>query len=222
MAELSANAATVRANLQRIQTEIAETCHRVGRNPEDVKICAATKYVDADGMQALADAGVRVAAENRLQDLASKQDRFEDLFEWHFIGAIQSRKAREIASRVEVIHSLATDSARAKLLSHDLPLPKLLVQVNVSGESSKQGVAPGDLERFIAESPADVCGLMTMPPASENADDVRRFFAQLRMLAERFELDQLSIGTSQDYLVAIEEGATLVRLGATLFRPQTN
>lgn len=221
---LTADAATVRANLGAIGRAIAAACDRAGRDPSDVAVCAATKYVDADGMRALRDGGVRIAAENRLQDLVSKQEALRDDFEWHFIGRIQSRKIPEIARRVSVIHSLATDSAVERLrsatpMNEPAARPELLVQVNVSGESSKEGVAPTELERFIESCPWRPAGLMTMPPATRDAEAARPYFRELAGLAKEHELPRLSMGTSQDFVVAVEEGATLVRVGSILFAP---
>jgi pyridoxal phosphate enzyme (YggS family) len=218
MAHLSTDLATLRANLELVERQIEAACERGSREPTDVTVCVATKYVDMDGLQLLKEAGVRVAAENRLQDMVAKQQQFRDDFEWHFIGAIQSRKAKEIAERVEVIHSLASESALARLAGASR-VPRLLVQVNVSGEASKQGIAPEALGEFIASSPLNISGLMTMPPASQDPEDARPYFAALRELAEAHDLSELSIGTSQDFTVAVEEGATLIRLGSTLFTP---
>lgn len=221
MAYLTADSQTVAANLARIEQEIVAACERVGRRRDEVTVCAATKYVDAGGMAALKAAGVRIAAENRLQDLAAKQEQHAKDFEWHFIGAIQSRKVREIAGRVTVIHSLATESARDKLA--DLPgdPPRVLVQVNVAGEASKQGVPTDALDKFLADCPLPVCGLTTMPPATEDPEAARPWFARLRELALERGLNELSIGTSQDFVVAVEEGATLLRLGSVLFSTQS-
>lgn len=217
MASLSADLETVKRNLDRVRSQVDNACQRAGRSSDHVKICVATKYVEPDAMDVLREAGVEIAAENRLQDMIAKQERFGDDFDWHFIGAIQSRKVREIASRVSTIHSLATDSARDKLANLDTPAPKLLVQVNVSGEESKQGVAPEGLEEFIAATPQTVAGLMTMPPLTEDPEGARPYFAQLRSLAQAHGLSELSMGTSQDFAVAVEEGATLIRVGSVLF-----
>jgi pyridoxal phosphate enzyme (YggS family) len=219
MADLSADLATVEHNLAIVRGEVAAACDRAGRDPESVHICVATKYVDPEAMDVLRDAGVTIAAENRLQDMIAKQQRFGDDFDWHFIGAIQSKKIREIAGRVSTIHSLGTESARDKLANLDMPAPKLLVQVNVSGEDSKQGVAPGELADFIAATPQPVSGLMTMPPLTEDPEGARPYFAQLKELADANGLTELSMGTSQDYVVAVEEGATLIRVGSVLFSP---
>ncbi|MFT4048377.1 MAG: YggS family pyridoxal phosphate-dependent enzyme [Solirubrobacterales bacterium] len=219
MAHLTADVATISANLERVRADVESACERAGRDPGAVTICVATKYVDAAGMNALEQAGVRVAAENRLQDMAAKQQTLLDDFEWHFIGAIQSRKVREIAGRVSVIHSLATETARDKLADLPGPSPRVLVQVNVSGEESKQGVAPDELGRFIAASPVRVSGLMTMPPLTDDPEGARPYFAELARLAAEHGLNELSIGTSQDFSVAVEEGATLIRVGSVLFDP---
>jgi hypothetical protein len=217
VAELTADAATVAKNLAAVQDRIAAACARSGRNPDGVRICVATKYVGAEGMRALADAGVKIAAENRLQDMIVKQEQFADDFEWHFIGAIQSRKVREIAARVAVIHSLASESARDKL--RDLPgtPPKVLTQVNVAGEESKAGIDPTELDAFVAASPIAISGLMTMPPLSSDPEAVRPHFRALAELAATHNLSELSIGTTQDFEIAVEEGATLVRIGSALF-----
>lgn len=218
MAHLTADLATVERNLADVRERIANACARVGRDPDEVRVCVATKYVDIDGLAILREAGVEIAAENRLQDMAAKQEVFGDDFEWHFIGAIQSRKVREIAERSTLIHSLASSSAREKLAQVPLPTARILVQVNVSGEESKQGVAPNELARFIEGCGFPVSGLMTMPPASEDPEDARQYFRRLAELARGAGLKELSIGTSQDFEVAVEEGATLIRIGSTLFR----
>lgn len=217
MANLSADLATLRANLSDVEARVGAACARAGRERAEVSICVATKYVDAEGMAVLRDAGVRIAGENRLQDLVAKQEHFGDDFEWHFIGAIQSRKVREIARRVQVIHSLSSESARQKLADLDGPPPRLLVQVNISGEQSKQGVAPEDLGEFIAGCSLPVSGLMTMPPLTADPETARPWFARLRELAHEHGLAELSMGTSQDYTIAVEEGATLIRVGSVLF-----
>lgn len=221
MANLTAELGTVQRNLALVRERVAAACERAGRDPGSVSICVATKYVDAEAMDVLREAGVTIAAENRLQDMIAKQERFGDAFDWHFIGAIQSKKIREIAGRVSTIHSLGTESARDKLANLETPCPKLLVQVNVSGEESKQGVAPDDLADFIAATPHPVSGLMTMPPLTEDPEGARPYFAQLKSLADQHGLADLSMGTSQDFAVAVEEGATLIRVGSVLFDPST-
>ncbi|MGH2906670.1 MAG: YggS family pyridoxal phosphate-dependent enzyme [Solirubrobacterales bacterium] len=216
MAQLSADAETVRRNLATTQRRIDEACARVERAPGEVRVCVATKYVDAAGMAALREAGVRIAAENRLQDMTAKQEQFGGDFEWHFIGSIQSRKIREIAERVTTIHSLASESARDKLAGMERP-PTLLVQVNVGEEESKSGIEPAALGEFLAGCPIAVSGLMTMPPLAATPEDARPYFRALAALAAEHGLSELSMGTTQDFEVAVEEGATLVRVGSAIF-----
>jgi uncharacterized pyridoxal phosphate-containing UPF0001 family protein len=175
-----------------------------------VTVVAATKYVSLEGMQALAEAGVEVAGENRAQDLATKHARYGDLFRWHFIGHLQSRKASTVNDLCELCHSLASESAAKRLT-----IPAL-VEVNLSDESTKSGIAPDELPRFL-ELYDDVRGLMTMPPASEDPEASRPYFRSLRQLAEAHGLNELSMGTSQDYRVAVEEGATYIRIGSVLY-----
>jgi pyridoxal phosphate enzyme (YggS family) len=204
-------AADVRRNLERVRERIANA----GGDPLRVQICAAVKYVAADDLPALAEAGVTLVGENRAQELIAKQERHGDLFEWDFIGALQSRKVKDVAPRVRLIHSLASESARAQLESH--PAREVLVQVNVGGEESKEGVAPAELGDFIARCPVPVAGLMTMPPLAERAEDSRPHFARLAELAAEHGLRELSMGTTQDFEVAVAEGATIVRLGTVLY-----
>jgi PLP dependent protein len=201
----------VRGNLERVRERIAGT----GRDPAEVRICAAVKYVPADELAVLAEAGIEVVGENRAQELLAKQEGHRDLFEWHFIGALQSRKVKDVAPNVALIHSLASDSALSQLESH--PAPAVLVQVNVAGEESKAGIAPDDLGDFIARCPVPVVGLMTMPPLAEDADASRPYFAKLAELASEHGLKELSMGTTQDFEAAVAEGATIVRLGTVLY-----
>lgn len=204
-------ATAVRDNLERVRERIA----RAGRDPADVRICAAIKYVPADDLPVLAEAGVEVVGENRAQELLAKQAEHRDLFEWHFIGALQSRKVKDVAPNVALIHSLASDSALSQLESH--PAPAVLVQVNIAGEKSKAGIAPAELGGFIARCPVPVVGLMTMPPLAEHAEASRQYFAKLAELASEHGLEELSMGTTQDFEVAASEGATIVRLGTVLY-----
>jgi uncharacterized pyridoxal phosphate-containing UPF0001 family protein len=195
----------VRANLERVRAQIGDT----------VEICAAVKYVALDDLPALAEAGVTLAGENRAQELAAKQDAHGDLFEWDFIGALQSRKVKEVAPRVRLIHSVGSDSVLAQLARH--PVGEVLLQVNVAGEEGKAGIAPSDLGEFIERCPVPVSGLMTMPPLAERPEDSRPHFARLAQLAADHGLERLSMGTSQDYEAAVAEGATIVRLGSVLY-----
>jgi PLP dependent protein len=176
-----------------------------------VTVVAATKYVTVDELAVLAEAGVEVVGENRAQDLEAKHARYGDAFRWHFIGHLQSRKARTVNAICELCHSLASESAAKRL---EIPA---LIELNLSGEESKSGIAPGQLERYLDLYP-DVRGLMTMPPETDDPETSRPYFRRLRELAEEHDLKQLSMGTSQDWRVAVEEGATLVRLGSTLFQ----
>jgi len=175
-----------------------------------VTIVAATKYVPVDEMAALHAAGVAVVGENRAQDLEAKHARYGDAFRWHFIGHLQSRKAKTVNAICELCHSLDSESAAARLA-----IPAL-VEVNLSGEASKSGVAPEELPAFLGLYP-QVRGLMTMPPFTEDPEASRPYFRRLRELASEHGLHELSMGTSQDYRVAVEEGATLVRVGSVLW-----
>ncbi len=181
------------------------------------EILVATKYVPLEEMGKLADAGVRLVGENRQQDLAAKRERWGNAFEWDFIGNLQSRKVKQVLPLCRLIHSVATDSVLAQLEKHAPPETEVMVEVNVAGEEGKGGVDPDHLPAFIERCPVRVVGLMTMPPYSPDPEHSRPYFARLAELAAANGLPQLSMGTSQDWRVAIEEGATIVRLGHTLF-----
>ncbi|MGH3027712.1 MAG: YggS family pyridoxal phosphate enzyme [Gaiellaceae bacterium] len=201
---LSADSSLIASNYARIREEVGP----------GVTVVAATKYVSPDEMALLAEAGVEVVGENRLQDLAAKHERYGETFRWHFIGHLQSRKARDVSDLCELCHSLASDSAAKRLT-----VPAL-VEVNLSGEESKSGVPPESLPAFLDEVRGlgvDVRGLMTMPPLADDAEASRPYFRRLRELAEGRGFEELSMGTSQDYRVAAEEGATLVRVGSVLY-----
>jgi PLP dependent protein len=176
-----------------------------------VTVVAATKYVSVEEMAALAEAGVEVVGENKAQDLEAKHGRYGNAFRWHFIGHLQSRKGRAVSELCELVHSLDSDSAAKRL---EIPA---LVQVNLAGEESKSGVAPDDLAAFLERSPVEVRGLSTMPPFADDPEASRPYFRRLRELAERHGLAELSMGTTQDYRVAAEEGATYVRVGSALW-----
>jgi uncharacterized pyridoxal phosphate-containing UPF0001 family protein len=197
----------IRGNLERVREHAGP----------GVEILAATKYVPVDELGTLAEAGLTLVGENRLQDLEAKQERWRDAFRWDFIGNLQSRKVKAILPRVRLIHSLASDSALAQLERHGTPATEVLVEVNVAGEEDKGGIAPEELGDFIDRCPVRVVGLMTMPPFSTDAEASRPVFARLAELASEHGLDRLSMGTSQDWEVAIDEGATIVRLGTTLY-----
>ena len=219
MAELitGLTAERVRANLDEVRERIGAAAARAGRDPGEIEIVAAVKYVPAAELGALAQAGITIAGENRAQDLVEKIDAHGDAFTWDFIGRLQSRKVKVVAPLVRLIHSVATDSVLAQLERHAPPGLRVLVEVNVAGEEGKDGVASGDLDAFIERCPVAVAGLMTMPPLVHDSDDSRRWFAALRELAAARGLTELSMGTTQDYEVAVEEGATLVRIGTSLF-----
>jgi PLP dependent protein len=202
----------VRANLERVRREIA-ACGRAG----EVEILAAVKYVPLDRLGELARAGVTLVGENRAQELVAKATAYPGTFTWDFIGALQSRKVAMIVPHVRYIHSVATESALAQLERHASASTRILVEVNVSGEAGKAGIAPERVGEFISASPVPVVGLMTMPPLVADPELSRAYFAALRALAERHGLAELSMGTSQDYLVAVQEGATIIRLGQSLY-----
>jgi PLP dependent protein len=197
---------------QRVRDNLERVRERIG---SEVEILAAIKYVDADDLPALAEAGIELVGENRAQELLAKQEQHRELFTWDFIGALQSRKLRDITPNVRLIHSVASESALRRLEQH--PANEVLIQVNVAGEESKEGVDPGELAGYIERCPVPVTGLMTMPPFTERAEDSRRYFARLAELAAEQGLERLSMGTTQDYEVAVEEGATIVRLGTVLY-----
>jgi PLP dependent protein len=190
----------VRARYARVREEVG---------PE-VTIVAATKYVPVEDMAVLEEAGIEVVGENRAQDLEAKHAAHGDAFRWHFIGHLQSRKAKAVNQICELVHSLDSESAAKRL---EVPA---LVQVNLAGEESKSGVAPPELRELLALY-ADVRGLSTMPPETHDPEESRPFFRRLRQLAEEHGLPELSMGTSQDYKVAVEEGATMIRIGAVLY-----
>jgi PLP dependent protein len=191
--------------------DVRERYERIrGEVGPDVTVVAATKYVSVEDMAVLAEAGIDVVGENRAQDLQAKYDAYGGVFRWHFIGHLQSRKAKVVNRLCELVHSLDSESAAQRL---QIPA---LVEVNLSGEASKSGVAPEELEAFLGLYP-DVRGLMTMPPLAEDPEASRPYFRRLRELAERHGLAELSMGTSQDYRIAAEEGATLVRVGSVLW-----
>ena len=203
----------VRANLERVRIEIAAT----GRDPSQVQVLAAVKYVPVDELEVLAEGGVALLGENRAQDLAAKAQAYPGRFTWDFIGHLQSRKVRQVLPYVRYIHSVASDSVLVQLGRHGGPETEVLVEVNVAGEPGKSGIEPSELGSFLERCPVRVVGLMTMPPLASSAEQSRPYFASLRGLADRHRLRHLSMGTSQDYVVAVEEGATIVRLGTTLY-----
>jgi uncharacterized pyridoxal phosphate-containing UPF0001 family protein len=195
-----AAAATIAERYARVRDEVGPS----------VTVVVATKYVTAEEMSALAEAGVEVVGENRAQDLERKHELHGDAFRWHFIGHLQSNKAKVVNRLCELVHSVGSDSAAGRLT-----VPALL-EVNLSGEGSKSGVAAEEIGEFVTRYPL-IRGLMTMPPLSADAEASRPYFRRLRELAAEHGLPELSMGTSQDYRVAAQEGATLVRVGSTIF-----
>ena len=197
----------VRANLDRVRAAVGD----------QVEILVAAKYVPLEEMGALAEAGVSLVGENRQQDLAAKHERWGDAFEWDFIGNLQSRKVKQVLPLCRLVHSVATDSVLRELGKHAEPRTEVLVEVNVAGEEGKGGVLPAELPAFVERCPVTVSGLMTMPPFSQDPEASRPHFARLAELAAAHGLHRLSMGTSQDWEVAAQEGATIIRLGTALF-----
>jgi pyridoxal phosphate enzyme (YggS family) len=222
-------AARVRARLDEVRERIAGACARAGRDPAQVEILAATKYVPLDQMGTLSEAGVRLVGENTAQDLVAKQERWGDTFTWDFIGHLQSRKTKLVLPRVRLIHSVESESVVDRLERHAERPARVLMEVNVSGEETKYGVPAAEVEAFVERASGAervvFAGLMTMPPFAEHSEEARPYFARLRELAERLrgewaprhDFGVLSMGTTQDFEVAVEEGATIVRLGGVLY-----
>jgi uncharacterized pyridoxal phosphate-containing UPF0001 family protein len=200
------DAARIAANLARVRDEL----------PESTEILAAVKYVPLEELGTLEEAGISLVGENRAQDLEAKATAYPG-FRWHFIGQLQSRKVKQILPYAELIHSVASDSALNQLARHGTPDTEILVEVNVAREPGKAGIDPEELPSFIDRSPVRVTGLMTMPPFAEDPEASRPCFRALKQLADEHGLRHLSMGTSQDYRVAAEEGATIVRLGTSLY-----
>lgn len=210
--------ARVAANLEAVRAEIAAA----GRDPAEVEVLAAVKYVALEELDVLAEAGITLVGENRAQELVRKAQAGGDRFTWDFIGHLQSRKVKQVLPLVRLIHSVASDSVVRELGKHAPPGTRVLVEVNVSGEPGKSGIAPTELASFLercrTEGGVEVAGLMTMPPRAERPEDSRRWFAALAQLAADFGLRELSMGTTQDFAVAAAEGATIVRVGGRLYR----
>ena len=201
----------IRDNLERVRERIAAA----GGEPDGVEICAAIKYVEDDELPVLAEAGIGLVGENRAQSLVRRHARHGELFAWDFIGALQSRKVRDLAPRVRLIHSVASDSALHQLERH--PAREVLIEVNVAGEEGKAGISPDEVRGMIDRSPVPVTGLMTMAPEVTRPDDNRPHFARLAELGAEHGLKRLSMGTTQDFEAAVREGATILRLGGVLY-----
>jgi pyridoxal phosphate enzyme (YggS family) len=199
---------------RRVADNLARVRDEIGR--EDVQVLAAVKYVAAEEMSVLAEAGITLVGENRAQELEVKAAAHTELT-WDFIGHLQSRKVKQILPHVRWIQSVASDSALKELGKHAAAGTEVLVEVNVARDESKSGVLPEELDGFLERCPVTVVGLMTMPPFTADPEDSRRWFAALAQLAGERGLRELSMGTSQDYAVAAQEGATIVRLGTGLY-----
>jgi uncharacterized pyridoxal phosphate-containing UPF0001 family protein len=199
---------------RRVADNLARVREAMGR--EDVEVLAAVKYLAVEDLGALAEGGITLAGENRAQELEVKAAAQPGLT-WDFIGHLQSRKVKQVLPLVRYIHSVASDSALEQLAKHGTPETEVLVEVNVAREEGKSGVMPDDLDAFLERCPVAVVGLMTMPPFTERPEESRRWFAALAQLAGERGLRELSMGTSQDYAVAAQEGATIVRLGTILY-----
>jgi pyridoxal phosphate enzyme (YggS family) len=218
------SAPRIRENVARVREQIDAAHERAPQRavavPAQVELLAAIKYVTVEDLPLLAQAGIALVGENRAQELAAKHAAHGELFEWDFIGQLQSRRVREIVPYARLIHSVASESALRELQRHReqaRPGLEILIEVNVAGEGDKAGVAPQQLGEFIARAPVPVAGLMTMPPLADSPEQSRRWFAALRELADEHGLAHLSMGTSQDFAVAVEEGATIVRIGTRLY-----
>lgn len=223
------NPDTIRGNLERVRQEVAAACSRAGRDPEDVEVLVATKYIPAGGLEALHEAGIRLIGENRAQDLIAKQRQYGDKFTYDFIGHLQSNKVRQVLPLVRLIHSVSTISVVGEIEKRARQTTNVLLEVNIGQEASKYGIIPSEVDRFLKEaskfSRVNFTGLMTMPPLTPDPGSVRPAFAELRRLAQeltekwrgRYLFRQLSMGTSNDYVVAVEEGSTIIRVGNILF-----
>ncbi|MCL6105978.1 MAG: YggS family pyridoxal phosphate-dependent enzyme [Actinobacteria bacterium] len=221
----------IRANLEKVRKETDAACRRAGRGPGEVEILAAAKYVAPDGLTALAEAGINLIGENRAQDLVVKHSLHGDRFTWDFIGHLQSNKVRQILPLVRLIHSVDSLSAVAEIdLRTNGPTPtNVLLEVNIGQEEGKYGIIPSEVDRFLEEAKkylkVNFTGLMTMPPLAADPEVVRPAFAALRRMASRlsrewrgrYQFHHLSMGTSHDFAVAVEEGATIIRVGGALF-----
>jgi pyridoxal phosphate enzyme (YggS family) len=206
----------VRENLERVRERIEQA----GRDPGSVEVLAAVKYLPEEELGALAEAGITLVGENRALELVSKAQAHPGRFTWDFIGALQSRKVAALLPHVRYIQTVASESALKQLARHSAEAGgpvRVLVEVNVAGDPDKAGLAPAEVPGFLERCPVEVVGLMTMAPLADRPEDNRRYFRDLRELAGHHGLRELSMGTSQDYGVAVEEGATIIRLGTSLF-----
>ena len=229
MKQFSGSAGDVRRRLAEVRERVAVAARDAGRDPDRVRILVATKYVDVETMGVLAEAGIRLVGENRAQDLAAKQARYGDDFEYHFIGHLQSRKVRLVLPIVTLIHSVSTMSVVQEIATRATKPTDVLLEVNIAEEASKSGLAPREVDAFLEQAAeyraVRFAGLMCMPPLGDDPAITRRHFARTRELSERlsaawvgtYTFGELSMGTSADYELAVAEGATIVRVGSVLF-----
>jgi pyridoxal phosphate enzyme (YggS family) len=220
MAELitGLTSAAIIAARETVEGEVVAACERAGRSRAEVEVLLAAKYVPIADSSELLAAGITLIGENRAQDLVARAEAFPGQFTFDFIGALQSRKVKLIVPHVRLIHSVASESVLVQLEKHHTDETRVLIEVNVAGEEEKAGVAPEELDQFISRCPVPVVGLTTMPPLAADPEQSRASFSALREMARSRGLDQLSMGTTQDFAVAIEEGATIVRIGSRLLR----
>jgi pyridoxal phosphate enzyme (YggS family) len=227
--QFTGSAQSVKRRFDEVSARVAEAARAAGRDPAEVRVLVATKYVATDHLDVLRQAGVRLIGENRAQDLAAKHERYGDAFEYHFIGHLQSRKTRQVLPLVTLIHSVSTLSVVREIEVRATAPTEVLLEVNIGGEATKSGVEPEAVDAFLDEASAfpqvRFRGLMCMPPLARDPDEARPYFARTRELATRlsatwsgtYTFDQLSMGTSADYVAAVSEGATIVRVGSVLF-----
>ncbi|WP_289141748.1 YggS family pyridoxal phosphate-dependent enzyme [uncultured Brevibacillus sp.] len=225
----------IKDRLQAIEERIQAACDRAGRKREEVKIIAVTKYIDAQAIGDLLDVGIMDIGENRVQDALPKHELHGDRGTWHFIGHLQTNKAKEVVGRFPYIHSLDRVSLAQELNKRGEALNTVVncfLQVNISGEETKFGLSPNDVLAFLRETSnmkhIKIIGLMTMAPVVDNQEEARQVFRGLNEWKERINelafphahIEELSMGMSSDFEVAIEEGATYIRLGSVLVKPE--
>jgi pyridoxal phosphate enzyme (YggS family) len=219
-------------NLLQVGGQIAEAAKRVSRSPEEITLVAVTKTIPVDRIQRVVAAGVLDLGENRAQELLDKYPLVQGPVRWHLIGSLQTNKVKYLIDKVYLIHSLDRWSLAVEIdqraKQHAIQC-KVLVQVNISGEQSKHGLPPGEAVEFIRQAAGltgiKICGLMTMAPFESKPEDTRPVFRDLSRLAKELtelnikgvSMEYLSMGMSNDYQVAVEEGATLVRVGSNIF-----
>ena len=220
---------TVRVRFAEVEARVAEAAAAAGRDPAGVRVLVATKYVAAEYLGALRDAGIRLIGENRAQDLVAKHELYGDAFDYHFIGHLQSRKTKLVLPLVSLIHSVGSMSVVQEIEARAANATDVLLEINIAGEESKTGVPLAEVDAFLDQAANSgkvrFVGLMCMPPLFDDAEEARPFFVRTRELAQRlsttwsgtYTFDQLSMGTSADYEVAAQEGATIVRVGSVLF-----